>query len=196
MKDYKALYEKQKELIEHYQNQPANNITDKTEWAFKRMDIESELTAIDSDEPKHPLSYRDFTMTEKIDSEGEKPYYCIESTLNNQPVWWTGLAPHLSQEDSDSQKGMWVTDIHKAKKYRQPIDASNDNREFQINGMITEHLDISQPSPVESSAEEILKKNMIHLTNVDLPNWFEEYYNAVLKSMHEYKSQRVERGDG
>jgi hypothetical protein len=73
----------------------------------------------------------------------DEAYFCIESTINNIPVWWTGLVPHLSQEDSDSQKDMWTSDIHKARRYKMPIDASNDNQRFQINGIITEHLDIS-----------------------------------------------------
>jgi len=81
-------------------------------------------------------------------------YYCIESTINDNPVWWSGLIPHLTQNDSDNQLDMWVTDIHKAKKYKMPIDAINDNQRFEINGIITGHIDIEQPL---KSAEEILK---------------------------------------
>jgi hypothetical protein len=50
------IIEKQKELIDHFIHLPSDKITDCTEWAFKRMDIESELSALeaepDSEQPR------------------------------------------------------------------------------------------------------------------------------------------------
>jgi len=92
-------------------------------------------------------------LSADADVKDEQPYFCIESTLNGQPVWWTGKVPHLATEDFNSDAPMWETDIHKAKKYKVPIDASNDNQRYQINGMITEHMDIKPDADVRNEAK-------------------------------------------
>jgi hypothetical protein len=137
---------------------------------MKREQIIEVLKKYDSNiNPEDDALIIDKRHLESIASElqgDEKPYYCIECSINGVPNWWTGNVPHLSQNESDLQLEMWTPDIHKSKKYKVPIDASNDNQRFQINGTITEHLDIElqgekEPEKEDSVLDYVNKWNFI-----------------------------------
>ena len=69
-------------------------------------------------------------------------YWVIESSLNNQTIYWTGNIPHLSLQQSEAGLDMWTTNIHEALKMNSKDIADRKNVEFEIDGEVREHMDI------------------------------------------------------
>lgn len=75
-------------------------------------------------------------------ADGAYTYWVIEWLLNNQVVYWTGNIPHLSIQQSEAGLQMWTANIHEAQKMQTKEEADINNDDFQVCGVVAEHMDI------------------------------------------------------